>query len=98
MYAYQMQYLGDLYSGPVLTTVTQSDTTSLNFTYDPFFDVTSVTDNYGKILESHVTGKFGCNVGLTSSRANGADALTLSFPNMYSYCSPGGVGYPMAAQ
>ncbi len=97
-YAYEMHYLGDLYTGPVLTKVTQSDNTSLSFAYDGFFNVTSVTDTYGKALESHLDGLLGCNVGLSSSRANGADALTLSFPNMYSYCSPGGVGYPAGGQ
>lgn len=93
-YTYALQTLGDLYSGPVLTKVTQSDNSTLNFTYDPYFNITNVTDTDGKVLESHVYGVGGCNAGLSSSRANGVDALTVSFPNMYYYCSPGGVGYP----
>jgi YD repeat-containing protein len=96
VYTYVTQYLGDLYSGPVLSQVTQSDNTTTNFAYDSFLNITSVTDTNNKVLESHVYDTGGCNTGLSSSRANGVDALTVAFPNIYSYCSPGGVGYPAA--
>jgi YD repeat-containing protein len=85
-------------SGPrrVLTQATQSDNTTLNFAYDGNLNITSVTDTNGKVLESHLYGGMLCNAGLSSSRANGVDALSLLFPNMDSYCSYGGVGYPAA--
>ena len=79
---------------PILTQVTQSDATTLNFAYDVSLNITTVTDKNGKVLESHDYALPGCNAGLTSSRANGVDALTLTFPNMVNYCSFGGVGYP----
>jgi hypothetical protein len=83
---------------PVLTQVTQADNTFISFSYGPNLMITSVNDTNGKVLEAHTFGLFGCNAGLSSSQANGVDALTLIFPNMSSYCSPGGVGYPMGAQ
>jgi hypothetical protein len=89
--------LGDLYQGPILNQVTQSDNTTLNFTYDQDFNITNVADMQGKVLEAHVYGFIPCTAGLSSSRANGVDSLTLFFPNMYSYCDGGGVGYPLGA-
>jgi YD repeat-containing protein len=60
-----------------LTQVTRPDNTTISFAYDANSYITSVTDANGKVLESHtydVSGK-----GLTSSRANGVDAVTLSY-------------------
>jgi hypothetical protein len=80
----------------LLTQVTESDNTTTNFAYDSVLNITNVTDTNSKILESHVYDTGACHAGLSSSRANGVDALTVVFPNLYSYCSPGGVGYPLA--
>jgi YD repeat-containing protein len=88
-----LDIFGDL---PVLTQVTQSDNTFITFDYSPGLMITSVNDMNGKVLEAHNFGLNGCNAGLTSSQANGVDALTLLFPNISSYCNPGGVGYPVA--
>jgi hypothetical protein len=79
----------------VLTQVTQSDNTYLNFAHDLFsLNITSVTDMNGIVLESHQYAPYGCNAGLTSSRANGIDALSISFPSLNDYCGLGGVEYP----
>ena len=82
---------------PILTQVTQSDNTTLNFAYDADLNITEVTDTNTKVVESHVYSGSGCNAGLTSARAGGIDAVTLSFQNINVFCSPGGVGYPAAA-
>jgi len=82
---------------PILTQVTQSDNTTVNFSYDFDLNITSVTDTNGKVLESHQYVSYVCNAGATSARADGVDALTVSFPNADSYCSFGGVGYPSLA-
>jgi hypothetical protein len=82
----------------LLTQVTQSDNTTLNFAYDISLNITGVTDMNSKVLESHVYASNTCNAGTTSSRANGVDALTLSFMNLDSYCSYGGVGYPFGLE
>jgi len=98
-YTYAMdQYEDQLYGNSVLLTkVTQSDGTFVTFSYDQDSrGITSVNDTNGKLLESHVYADDGCNAGASSARANGVDALTIVFPNMSSYCSPGGVGYPLA--
>jgi YD repeat-containing protein len=61
-----------------LILVTKPDQTTLSFEYDVNSLITSVKDSNGKILESHIYDSAGR--GLTSSRAGGVDALTLS-PN-----------------
>jgi YD repeat-containing protein len=61
-----------------LTEVTQADNTFVTFTYDAFNNITSVNDTNGKVLESHTYDSTGR--GLSSSRANGVDALTISYP------------------
>ena len=62
-----------------LTQVQYPDGTVVNFTYDSNTLITSVTDGAGKVLESHT---YDSNRrGLTSQRANGADKVTLSYPN-----------------
>lgn len=61
-----------------LTQVTNPDLSTLNFAYDANSMITSVTDSNGKVLESHTYGANG--LGLTSARALGADAITVSYP------------------
>ena len=61
-----------------LTQVTKADNTQLNFQYDANSLITAVTDMNGKVLESHTYDSAAR--GLTSSRANGVDALTVSYP------------------
>jgi hypothetical protein len=85
-------------SRTLLTQVTQLDNTTLNFAYDTSLNVTGVTDMNGKVLESHVYASNTCNAGTTSTRANGADAISLSFANLDSNCSYGGVGYPFGLE
>jgi YD repeat-containing protein len=60
-----------------LTQVTEPDLTTLNFSYDSNSNITSVTDSAGKILESHTYDSLGR--GLTSSRANGVEAVSVSY-------------------
>lgn len=60
-----------------LTQVTEPDLTTLNFSYDSNSNVTSVIDSAGKILESHTYDTLGR--GVTSSRANGVEAVTVSY-------------------
>jgi len=66
-----------------LLRVTYADGSSLNFAYGSSSMITSVTDGQGKVLESHTYD--AANRGLTSSRAGGADLVTLNFPS-----TPGG--------
>lgn len=61
-----------------LILVTKPDQTTLSFEYDVNSLITSVKDSNGKILESHTYDSAGR--GLTSSRAGGVEAFTLS-PN-----------------
>lgn len=95
-YAMDSAWLFGASMGPaaVLTQVTQSDNTFVNFNYDFSLNITSVTDMNGIVLESHQYVGGGCNAGLTSSRASGFEALTVAFSGINSYCSFGGVGYP----
>lgn len=62
-----------------LVQVTKPDLTTLSFAYNANSLITAVTDSAGKILESHTYDSQGR--GLTSSRANGAEAVTVSYPN-----------------
>jgi len=62
-----------------LSQITNPDLTTLTFAYDSQSRITSVTDSSGKILESHTYD--GTGRGLTSSRALGVDAVTISYPN-----------------
>jgi YD repeat-containing protein len=62
-----------------LVQVTKPDLTTLNFAYNSQSLITSVTDSNGKVLESHT---YDTNArGLTSTRANGVEALTITYPN-----------------
>jgi YD repeat-containing protein len=60
-----------------LTQVTNPDATTINFAYNSQSLITSVTDSQGKILETHTYDSQGR--GLTSSRANGVEAVTVSY-------------------
>jgi len=62
-----------------LSQVTNPDLTTLTFWYDSQSRITSVTDSNGKVLESHTYDS--SSRGLTSSRALGVEAVTLSYPN-----------------
>jgi YD repeat-containing protein len=73
-----LQYVYD--SQGRLTQVTRPDSTQLNFQYDNNSLITAVTDMNGKVLESHTYDSAAR--GLTSSRANGVDALTVSYPTI----------------
>lgn len=61
-----------------LTQVTRPDQTTVSFTYNGQSLITAVTDSNGKILESHTYD--GKGRGLTSSRAAGIEAVTISYP------------------
>jgi YD repeat-containing protein len=72
-------YLPSPFSGyPFLSQVTQADNTFVTFSYDAFNNITSMNDTNGKVLESHSYD--GARRGLSSSRANGVDALTVAYP------------------
>lgn len=60
-----------------LTQVTQPDLTTLSFAYDANSHIVTITDSSGKVLESHTYDSQGR--GLTSSRANGVEAITVSY-------------------
>jgi len=62
-----------------LSQVTQPDGSTLSFQYDSNSFVSAVVDSNGKILEAHTYDSSGR--GLTSSRANGVDAVTISYGN-----------------
>ena len=61
-----------------LTLVSYPDGSALNFTYDPNSSmILSVTDSQGKLLEAHTYDSQ--NRGLTSTRANGVDSVSLVY-------------------
>jgi YD repeat-containing protein len=60
-----------------LSTVTNPDLSTLAFQYTSQSLISSVTDSNGKILEAHTYDS--SMRGLTSSRANGVDAVTVSY-------------------
>ena len=61
-----------------LALVSYPDGSALNFNYDPDSSmILSVTDSQGKLLEAHTYDTQ--NRGLTSTRANGVDAVSLSY-------------------
>jgi YD repeat-containing protein len=62
-----------------LSLVTNPDLSTLSFAYNSQSLISSVTDSNGKILESHTYDSNGR--GLTSSRANGVEAVTITYPN-----------------
>ena len=66
-----------------LTQVTKPDSTKVSFQYHDNGYITAVLDNNGKVLESHTYDSSGR--GLTSSRAGGAEGITVSYPQPQSY-------------
>lgn len=60
-----------------LSQVTEPDGSAFTFQYDSNSFISSVLDSQNKVLESHTYDSSGR--GLTSSRANGVDAVTLSY-------------------
>lgn len=60
-----------------LAQVTRPGQTTINFSYNTQSFITSVTDSQGKVLESHTYD--GSGRGLTSSQANGINAVTVSY-------------------
>jgi YD repeat-containing protein len=61
-----------------LTSVTKPDSTTVSFQYDNNSLISAVLDTNGKVLEAH-TYDSGLR-GVTSSRAGGVDAVTITFP------------------
>jgi YD repeat-containing protein len=61
-----------------LNLVTKPDNTTVSFVYDGQNRITAVKDSDGKILESHTYDVLGR--GLTSSRANAVDSVTVTYP------------------
>jgi YD repeat-containing protein len=60
-----------------LSQITKPDLTTVTFAYNTQSLITTVTDSNGKVLESHTYDSSGR--GLTSSRANGVEALTITY-------------------
>ena len=61
-----------------LSQFTKPDLTTVSFTYNTQSLITAVTDSNGKTLESHTYDSSGR--GLTGSRANGVEAVTITYP------------------
>jgi YD repeat-containing protein len=61
-----------------LTQVTKPDLTTITFQYNTNNLITAVLDSQGKTLESHTYDSHGR--GLTSSKANGVEAVTVAYP------------------
>jgi YD repeat-containing protein len=60
-----------------LLTVTKPDQSTISFQYDSNSFITAVKDSQGKTIESHTYDSTGR--GLTSSRANGVDLVTVYY-------------------
>jgi YD repeat-containing protein len=60
-----------------LIQVTKPDQTTVNFAYDANSNITAVTDTNGIVLESHTYDS--SHRGLTSSRAGGVEAITVTY-------------------
>lgn len=61
-----------------LTQITKPDSTTVSFSYNSSSQITSVTDSSGHTLESHTYDSNGR--GLTSSRASGVEAISVTYP------------------
>ncbi|MGB7229666.1 MAG: RHS repeat domain-containing protein, partial [Candidatus Acidiferrales bacterium] len=61
-----------------LTQATEPDQSTLSFQYNSQSLISTVLDSQGNTLESLTYDVYGR--GLTSSRANGVDAVTVSYP------------------
>jgi YD repeat-containing protein len=62
-----------------LSQVTKPDLTTLTFQYDSNSLITAVLDSNNKVLESHTYDS--SQRGLTSARAGGVEAVSISYPN-----------------
>jgi YD repeat-containing protein len=65
-----------------LTTVTKPDVTTVSFQYNgnsPFSLISAVLDTNGNVLEAHTYDTNGTR-GLTSTRAGGVEAITITYP------------------
>jgi YD repeat-containing protein len=60
-----------------LSQVTEPDQSTLSFQYDSNSFISTVLDSQGKVLEAHTYDSSGR--GLTSSRANGVDLVSISY-------------------
>ena len=60
-----------------LSQITEPDLSTLSFQYDSNSFISAVLDSNGKILEAHTYDSSGR--GLTASRANGVDSVTLAY-------------------
>lgn len=67
------------YNGTNLTQVVYPDGSQLDYFYDSNNNVTTVTDGLGQVIETHTYDS--ASRGLTSSRANGVDAITIQYPS-----------------
>lgn len=67
------------YSGGNLTRAVYANAGQINYAYDAANNITSVTDGEGKVLETHTYDANGR--GLSSSRANSAESITLQYPS-----------------
>jgi YD repeat-containing protein len=61
-----------------LTQMTRPDGTTVSFEYNAQSLITAVKDSDGKVLEAHTYDAAGR--GLTGTRANGVDSVTISYP------------------
>ena len=61
-----------------LQQVTKPDQSTINFEYDVNSLISAVKDSAGKVLEAHSYDSQGR--GLTSTRANGVDSVSVSYP------------------
>ena len=72
-----LSYSYDANQGYLLS-VTKPDGTNIYFEYEEHGFISAVKDTNGKILESHTYDQYGR--GLTSSRANGVEAINMTYP------------------
>jgi YD repeat-containing protein len=68
-------------AGLHLTKATYADGSFIQYNYDANGLILSATDTDGKTLESHTYNPDGSRRGATSSRANGVDTVTISYPS-----------------
>jgi len=64
-------------SGSHLTNVAYADGSTIDYSYDSNGLMTAITDRQGKTLETHTYDS--SRRGLTSSRANGVDSVSISY-------------------
>jgi RHS repeat-associated protein len=65
-----------------LTQVVYADASQVNYSYDSVNNIISVTDSEGKVLETHTYDTNGR--GLSSSRANLVESITVQYPSISS--------------